>query len=66
MQKLHSMRVQITQAKVVPNVGCNKPLDTPRSPGSDLNPMIRTDSMCSVKCAKATWNYKTGTHSALL
>ena len=31
-------------------VGCNKPL-APRSPGSDLNPVIRTNFMCSVKCA---------------
>ena len=38
---------------------------TPGSPGSDLNPVIRTDRMCSVKCAEATWNYKSGRHSAL-
>ena len=24
-----------------------------------------TDCMCSVKCAEATWNYKSGRHSAL-
>ena len=38
---------------------------TPGSPGSDLNPVIRTDCMCSVKCAEAAWNYKSGRHSAL-
>ena len=38
---------------------------TPGSPGSDLNPVIRTDCMCSVKCAEAVWNYKSGRHSAL-
>ena len=32
---------------------------------SDLNPVIRTDCMCSVKCAEAAWNYKSGRHSAL-
>ena len=30
------------------NVGCNKHFD-PRSPGSDLNPVIRTDCMCFVR-----------------
>ena len=25
---------------------------TPESPGSDLNPVIRTHCMCSVKCAE--------------
>ena len=38
---------------------------TPGSPGSDLNPVIRTDCMYSVKCAEAVWNYKSGRHSAL-
>ena len=47
---------------------------TPGSPGSDLNPVTRTDCMCSVKCAEAVcsvkcaeaaWNYKSGRHSAL-
>ena len=38
---------------------------TPGSPGSDLNPVIRTDCICSVKCAEAAWNYKSGRHSAL-
>ena len=33
---------------------------TPGSPGSDLNRVIRTDCMCSVKCAEAAWNYKSG------
>ena len=33
---------------------------TPVSPGSDLNLVIRTDCVCSVKCAEATWNYKSG------
>ena len=55
----YSMRVQIAQARVAPNVGCNKPFD-PGSPGSDLNPVIRSDSMCSVKCAEAAGNYKSG------
>ena len=58
------MRVRIAQARVAPNVGCNKPL-TPGSPGSDLSPVIRTDCMCSVKCAEAAWNYKSGRHSAV-
>ena len=35
-----------SQARAAPNVGCKKPFD-PRSPGSDLNPMIRTDCRCS-------------------
>ena len=30
-----------------------------------LNPVIRTDCMCSVKCAEAVWNYKSGRQSAL-
>ena len=29
---------------------------TPGSQGSDLNPVIRTNSMCSVNCAEALWN----------
>ena len=33
---------------------------TPASSGSDLNPVISTDCMCSVKCAEAAWNYKSG------
>ena len=33
---------------------------TPGSPGSDLNPMIRNNCICSVKCAEAAWNYKSG------
>ena len=57
------MRVQIAHARVVPNVGCNKL--TLGSPGSDLNSVIRTDCMCSVMCAEAAWNYKSGRHSAL-
>ena len=52
----YSMRVWIFQPRVAPNVACNKPFD-PGSRGSDLNPVIRIDSMCSVKCAKAVWNY---------
>ena len=31
---------------------------TPGSPGSDLNPVIRSDCVCSVKYAEAAWNYK--------
>ena len=38
---------------------------TPGSPGSDLIPVIRTNCICSVKCAEAAWNYKSGRHSAL-
>ena len=68
----YSMRVRIAQARVAPNyVGCIaiSPL-TPESPGSDLNLVIRTNCMCSVKCAEAAWNYKSGRlgnsrHSAL-
>ena len=29
---------------------------------SDSNPVIRTYRMCSVKCAEAAWNYKSGRH----
>ena len=36
----------------------------PGSPGSDLNPVIRTYRMCSAKCAEAAWNYKSGRHGA--
>ena len=49
-----NMRVRIARARVAPG-----------SPGSDLSPVIRTDCMCSVKCAEAAWNYKSGRHSAL-
>ena len=49
----YSMRVRIARAL------------TPGSPGNDLNPVIRTDCICSVKCAEAAWNYKSGRHSAL-
>ena len=49
-----AIRVRIARARVAPG-----------SPGSDLNPVIRTDCMCSVKCAEAAWNYKSGRHSAL-
>ena len=56
---LHSMRVRIAQARVVPNLAVIRPL-TPGSPGSDLNSVVRTDCMCSVKCAEATCNYKLG------
>ena len=51
----YSMRVRIAQARVAPNVGYNKPFD-PEGQGSDLNPVIRTNCMCSVKCAEAAWN----------
>ena len=66
MKIAYSMRVQITQVRVAPNVGCNliSPL-IPGSPGRDLNTVIRTDCMCSVKCAEAVWNYKSGRYSAL-
>ena len=37
------MRVRIAQARVAPDVGCNTPFDHRGSPGSDLNPAIRTD-----------------------
>ena len=60
----YSMRVRIAQARVAPNVGCIKPFD-PRGPGNDLNPVIRTDGMCSLNCAEAPWNYNSGRHSAL-
>ena len=59
-----SMSVGIAQGRVAPNGGCNNPFD-PESLGSDLNTVIRTGCMFSVKCAEATWNYKSGTHSAL-
>ena len=49
-----NMRVRIARARVAPG-----------SPGNDLNPVIRTDCKCSVKCAEAAWNYKSGRHSAL-
>ena len=52
-KKHNSRRVQIAQARVPPNVGCKIRLLTPGSPGSDLNPVIRTDYMCSVKCAES-------------
>ena len=58
------MRMRIDQARVVPNVGCNKPFH-PGSPGSDLNTVIRTDCLRFVKRAEAVWNYKSGRHSAL-
>ena len=61
----YSLRVRIARVRVAPNVGCNKPFDPRESPGSDLNPVIRTDCICSVKCAEAAWNYKSGRHSAL-
>ena len=61
----YSMKVRIAQARVAPNyVGCNKPFG-PGSPGSDSNLVIRTDCICSVKCAEAAWNYKSGRRSAL-
>ena len=61
VQKLHPLRMQIAQARIVPNVGCNSSL-TPMSPGSDsrFKHSVWTDCMCSVKC-----NYKSGRHSAL-
>ena len=61
------MAVRIAQARVAPNVGCNKHYLTPGSSGSDLNPVIRTNCrpMCSVKCTEAVWNYRSGRHSAL-
>ena len=46
---LYSLRMQITQARVTPNVSPS----TPGSPCCDLNPVIRTDCMCSVKFAEA-------------
>ena len=42
----HSMRVRIAQARVAPSVGCNRLFD-PRSPGSDLSPVIRAD-LCAL------------------
>ena len=59
-----SMRVVVAQARVVTMLAAINPL-TPGSGGSDLNRVIRTDCMCSVKCAEAAWNYKSGRHSAL-
>ena len=38
---------------------------TPGCPGSNLNLVIRTNCICSVKCAEAAWNYKSERHSAL-
>ena len=38
---------------------------TPGSAGSDLNPVIRTNCICSVKCAEAAWNCNSGRHGAL-
>ena len=44
---------------------------TPRSPGSDLNPVIRTyckpsdKNLLYVKCSEGTWDYKLQRHSAL-
>ena len=53
-RKLHySMRVQIAPSRVAPNVGCKKALG---SLGSDLSLMIRTDCICSEKCAEASCN----------
>ena len=52
--------MRIARARVAPNVGCNIDPLTPGSPGSDLNSRIRTNCMCSVKCAEAAWNYKSG------
>ena len=31
VRKLHSMRVRIAQARVVPNIGCNEPFDSRES-----------------------------------
>ena len=59
-----SISVRIAQARVAPNKDCNKP-SNPGSADSDLNPMIRTKCMCSVKCSAAAWNYKSERHSAL-
>ena len=43
------MKVKITQARAAISTL------TPGSPASDLNLVIRTDYMCSVKCAEAAW-----------
>ena len=53
------MSVQIAQTRVALIVAAISPL-TPGSSGSDLNPVIRTDCMCSVKCAEASRNNKQG------
>ena len=60
-----SMRVQIAQVSITHKVGCNKLIDQV-SPGSDFNLMIKTELLVLCKnVTEATWNYKSGRHSAL-
>ena len=66
MKIAYSMRIGIVQARVVPNVDCSKPFDPRGSPGNDLNPVIRIDGMCSVKCAEAMWYYYTSQRQSAL
>ena len=48
----YSMRVRLLKLGLRQMQAAISPL-TPGSPGSDLNPVIRTDCICSVKCAEA-------------
>ena len=59
------MGVRIAQVRVALKYLATVSSLTPGSPGGDSNPVIRTDFMCSVKCAEAAWNYKSARHSAL-
>ena len=45
MKIAYSLRVRIALDRVAPNVGCNKSFDPLGNPGSDFNPVIRTDCM---------------------